>query len=46
MLDQTRIRFEKEKMIRSITDGEMPFIGTTLIDEEGVALLVDYLESL
>ncbi|MFY0607495.1 MAG: c-type cytochrome [Cyclobacteriaceae bacterium] len=44
--EQTGIQFEKDRISRNITNGEMPFIGTTLLDEEGVALLVEYLESL
>lgn len=44
--EQTGIQFEKDKISRNITNGEMPFIGTTMLDEEGVALLVEYIESL
>ncbi len=43
---QARILFEEDKIKRAIEDGEMPLIGTTLIDEEGVDLLIEYIESL
>lgn len=36
----------KDKISRNMLDGEMPFIGTTLMDDEGLALILDYLESL
>lgn len=36
----------KDKISRNVLNQEMPFIGTTMMDEEGVALLVEYLNSL
>lgn len=36
----------QDEITRNISNGEMPFIGTTMIDEEGVELLIEYLESL
>lgn len=45
-IEQTGIQLEKDKISRNITNGEMPFIGTTMLDEEGVALLIEYLENL
>ena len=43
---QTGIEFEKEKITDALLDGEMPFIGTTLLDQEGVDLVIQYIESL
>ena len=45
-LDQTGIRSKKDKIERTLMNGRMPFIGTTLLDEEGVRLISDYLNSL
>ena len=36
----------KDKISRNVLNQEMPFIGTTMMDEEGVALLIEYLNSL
>ncbi len=43
---ETGILYDKAKISNSLLDGEMPFIGTTMEDEEGVALILQYLESL
>ena len=45
-LNETGIVREREDITDVLLDLEMPFIGVTLLDEEGVNLLVDYLESL
>lgn len=44
--DQAGIAYEEEKIRRAVEDSEMPLIGTTLIDDKGVSLIVEYLESL
>jgi len=44
--DLTGIQNGKDKISRNVINQEMPFIGTTMLDEEGVALLVEYLNSL
>lgn len=44
--DETGIRYETEKMKRALQDGEMPLIGTTMLDEEGINLLIEYLDGL
>lgn len=44
--DQTGIQFEKDKIREALLDREMPFIGTTVLDEEGVGLVLEYLDSL
>lgn len=42
----TGIQNGKDKISRNVLNQEMPFIGTTMMDEEGVALLIEYLNSL
>jgi nitrate/TMAO reductase-like tetraheme cytochrome c subunit len=44
--EHTGIQNGKDKILRNLINQEMPFIGTTLVDEEGVALLIEYLESI
>lgn len=46
LLDHTGILYEEEKIVRNLLNGDMPFIGTTLLDREGVQLIIEYLESL
>ncbi|MGC6421421.1 MAG: hypothetical protein ACON43_01260 [Flavobacteriaceae bacterium] len=43
---QTGIFFEQEEIIRNVSNQRMPFIGTTMHDEEGVTLLLNYIQSL
>jgi uncharacterized repeat protein (TIGR03806 family) len=45
-LNQTGILFERDRIVEAVTAGEMPFIGTTLVDHEGVDLIVEFIESL
>lgn len=45
-LHQTGIFLEEEEIIRNVTNQRMPFIGTTMLDQEGVSLLVSYIQSL
>ena len=45
-LNQTGILSERNDFSRAIQNGEMPLIGTTILDEEGVNLLLKYLEEL
>ena len=45
-LNQTGISDESEDIIEFVTEGEMPFIGTTILDDEGVNLIVEFIESL
>ena len=42
----TGIQNGKDKISRNVLNQEMPFIGTTMMDEEGVDLLIEYLNSL
>lgn len=43
-LSETGIHYSEDKIKRALESGEMPFTGTTTIDSEGVALVVNYLE--
>jgi len=45
-LDQAGILFEEDKIKRALEDREMPLIGTTLLDEEGVNLIIEFLDNL
>lgn len=45
-LGQTGISDKREKILRTIANGRMPFIGTSMIDEEGIQLIRDYLKGL
>lgn len=45
-LNEAGILFEEEKIQRALEDREMPLIGTTLLDDEGINLIVEYLETL
>ena len=42
----TGIQNGKDRISRNIINQEMPFIGTTMMDEEGVSLLIEYFNSL
>jgi uncharacterized repeat protein (TIGR03806 family) len=44
--DETRIANKKSDIITMLSKGDMPKLGTTLIDEEGLALIKNYIESL
>lgn len=45
-LSQTGIKFESDRIEEALLDREMPFIGTTVMDEEGVDLIIDFIENL
>ena len=45
-LDETGIISQKRKVARNIQNGEMPLIGTTVLDDEGIELLLEFMESL
>lgn len=45
-LAESGIQEEKSDIHIAFFTGEMPFIGTTMIDEEGAQLMIEYLESL
>lgn len=45
-LAQTGILYEEDKIIKALIDREMPFIGTTMLDQEGVNLVMEYIDSL
>lgn len=45
-LSQTGISNEINNIRRQLNRREMPFIGTTILDQEGVDLVIEYIESL
>lgn len=45
-LNETGLLFENEKVVEAVEDGEMPFIGTTILDQEGVDLVIEFIGSL
>jgi len=45
-LNAAGILYEEEKIKRAVQDREMPLIGTTMLDEEGVNLIIEYLDNL
>ncbi|MCG8328008.1 MAG: hypothetical protein MI974_10005 [Chitinophagales bacterium] len=45
-LDNTRILDRKNKIKEVVQNGEMPYLGTTVIDQEGVDLIIQYINSL
>ena len=45
-LNNAGIRYEEEKIKRAVQDREMPLIGTTILDEEGINLIIEYLDNL
>ncbi|MFK7949624.1 MAG: hypothetical protein AB8G11_18680 [Saprospiraceae bacterium] len=45
-LNAAGILYEEDKIKRAIQDREMPLIGTTMLDEEGLNLIIEYLDNL
>ena len=45
-LNQTGILYGVEKVEEAVLEGRMPFIGTSILDEEGVNLMIEFLGSL
>ena len=45
-LNQTGILDEGDEIQEVLMDQEMPFVGTTVLDEEGVQLIIDFINSL
>lgn len=45
-LNASGILMESDEIEEMVQDGEMPFIGTTLLDDQGVELIIDYINSL
>lgn len=44
--DQTDIEKRKDKIVKKITKGEMPLLGTTVVHQEGLQLIKDYIATL
>jgi len=45
-LTNSGIPYGKDKITDAVSNGEMPFIGTTVLDQDGIDLINDYIESL
>lgn len=45
-LNASGILMESDEIEEMVQDGEMPFIGTTLLDDQGVELIIEYINSL
>jgi uncharacterized repeat protein (TIGR03806 family) len=45
-LKDSGILYSEEKLSRVLRSGDMPFIGTTMLDHEGIDLILDYLDAL
>lgn len=45
-LAYTGILWDKDEVIEQMEDGDMPYIGTTVVDEQGLELLMAFIESL
>ena len=45
-LEQTGFLRKKEKVVNTMMRGKMPFIGTTMLDEEGIELINEFTGSL
>jgi uncharacterized repeat protein (TIGR03806 family) len=45
-LNQSNISGNEDRIKRVVQNGEMPFLGTTIIHDEGVDLIVEYLNNL
>lgn len=44
--DQTDIEKRKDKMVEKVTKGKMPLLGTTIVHQEGLQLIKDYVATL
>ncbi|NNK21763.1 MAG: hypothetical protein HKP48_00335 [Winogradskyella sp.] len=45
-LNQTGLLDEQDEIINLVSEGEMPLIGTSILDQEGIDLIIQYIESL
>ena len=45
-LGESGIAEDSAEIAEALADGEMPFVGTTVPDDEGIALVLEYLDSL
>jgi hypothetical protein len=45
-LNRTGLDRRADDVVRQLEAGDMPYLGTTLLHEEGVRLVVDYVSSL
>jgi uncharacterized repeat protein (TIGR03806 family) len=45
-LDQTGIFYSEDKVVEAVSSGKMPFIGTTMLHEQGIDLVIEFVEDL
>ena len=45
-LENSNIRARKEDILDNLNEGKMPFLGTSVLDQEGIELIKDYLDTL
>ncbi len=45
-LSKTGILWNKDAIVEQVSSGKMPYIGTTVVDKEGLQLLTEFIESL
>ena len=45
-IQRSGIQSGKDRIKRNMVNGEMPLIGTTVLDEEGLALILEYIQNL
>ncbi len=45
-LDQTGLERRGNDVVRQLEDGNMPYLGTTLLHDEGIRLVADFVDSL
>jgi len=46
LIGETGIVDGKSKMIDQVSNGSMPYLGTSILDDEGVQVIIDYVNSL
>lgn len=45
-IGNTQILDQKNRVIETLEDGEMPYLGVTVIDEDGLDLILQYINGL
>jgi len=46
LLDESKIRERKRAIVNHLKEGEMPSLGTTVLDEKGIELIEEFINSL
>lgn len=45
-MSETGILWDKEEILEQFSSGDMPYIGTSVVDEEGLRILTEFIEAL